>query len=195
MLDNHLLRVHFSCSRIATSQAAYDRFYDVIAIALQLCQIVLQDGILPHAGIHGRSYQLWCLGGQHGSGEHIVADAVSQFADDIGCTGSHYEEIASLGQRYMFHIEREVAVEGIDNALVVGECLERHGGNEVGGILGHDDMHFGMELDQHRSQIGALIGCYTACNTQYDGLSCKHLLFGDLTILPFYCSFSSPCFS
>ena len=147
----------------------------MIAIALQFCKVILKDRILPHASIHGGGYQLGRLGCQHGGGEHIVAYAVGKFSYYVSCTGSNHEEIASFGKRYVFYIEREVTIERIYNALVVSECLERHWGNEVSGILSHNDMHIGMELDQHRSQISTLVGSNTACYTQYYGLSCKHL--------------------
>ena len=175
MLYNHLFGVHLTCACIATSQSTYDRIDDMIAVALQLGKIVLQDRVLPHAGIHGGRNQFGCAGGQHGGGKHVVADAVSQFADDICCTGSHNKQIAALGQRYVFNIEREVAVEGIHDALIVGKRFERHGRNKLGGVLRHNHMHIGMQLNEHRSQIGALVGSNTARNAQYDGLSRQHI--------------------
>ena len=65
----------------------------------------------------------------------------------------------------MFHIEVKVAVEGIDNALVVRESLEGHRGDEVGGVLRHDDVNVGIEFHQHRGQIGNLIGSDASRNT------------------------------
>ena len=75
----------------------------------------------------------------------------------------------------MFDIEREVAVEGVDDALVVRQRFKRHRGDEVCGVVGHDDMHIGIQLHQHRGQVGTLIGSNASRNAQYDGLSCKHL--------------------
>ena len=89
---------------------------------------------------------------------------MSQFADDISCTGSHHKQVATLGQRHMLDIEREVTIKGINDALIVGKCLERHRCDELGGVLSHNHMHIGMQLDEHRGQIGALVGSNTARN-------------------------------
>ena len=204
MLHDYLFRLHLARTRIATSQSAYDRIDDMIAISLKFGKIILQDRVLPHAGIHGGRNQLGCAGGQHGGGEHVVADAVSQFANNVCCTGSHNKQIAALGQRYMFYVEREVTVEGINNALVVGKRFERHGRNKLGGVLRHNHMHIGMQLNEHRSQIGALVGSNTARNAQYDGLSRQHITLFTLhyslftlhySLFTLHCSTSRPCFS
>ena len=121
-------------------------------------KIILKDSVLPHTGVHGRSEEHWGLRGHDGSGEHIVADAASHLTDDIGSTGGNHKEVASLGQRDMLDIETEVAIEGVDDALVVRQSLEGHRGDELRGVLRHDDMHIGIELYQHRCQIGNLIG-------------------------------------
>ena len=41
-------------TRIATGQTTLDGLDDMIAVVLQLLQVVLQDGILPHACVHSR---------------------------------------------------------------------------------------------------------------------------------------------
>ena len=74
----------------------------------------------------------------------------------------------------MFHIKVEVAVEGIDDALVVREGLEGHRGDKVGGVLRHDDVNVGIEFHQHRGQIGNFIGSDASRDTQNDGFSCQH---------------------
>ena len=177
MLNNNLLGVHLARTRIATSQSAYNRVDDMIAVALKFNKIVLQDRVLPHTCIHGWRDKLWSACGQHGGGEHIVADAVSKFADNISCTGSHNKQVATLGQRHMFYIERKVAVEGINDALIVGKCLERHRSDELSGVLRHYHMHIGMQLNEHRGQIGALVGSNTARNAQHNRFSCQHNFF------------------
>ena len=160
----------------------------MISISLKFSKIVLQDRILPHTSIHGWRNQFGRASGQHGCGKHIVADAMSQFSNYICCTGSHNKQVAALGQRHMLDVERKIAVEGINDALIVGKCLERHRRDELGGVLRHNHMHIGMQFNEHRSQIGALVSSNTARNAQYDGLSRQH-------IFAFYCSFSRPCFS
>ena len=87
-------------------------------------------------------------------------------------TGGNQEKLTFLGQRHMLHIEVEVTVEGIDDALVVGECLEGHRGDEVGGVLRHDDVNVGIQLHQHRGQIGNLVGSNATRDSQNDGFSC-----------------------
>ena len=84
---------------------------------------------------------------------------------DVGRTGCHEEEVALLRQRHVFHVEVEVTVEGIDDALVVREGLEGHRGDEVRGVLRHDDVNVGVEFHQHRGQIGDLIGSDAARHT------------------------------
>ena len=110
--------------------------------------------------------------GHDGSVEHIVADTVCHLTDNIGSTGGNQEKLTLLGQRHVFHIEVEIAVEGIDDALVVGECLEGHRGDKVGGVLRHDDVNVGIQLHQHRGQIGDLIGSDASRDSQNDGFSC-----------------------
>ena len=144
----------------------------MIAIVLQLLQVVLQDGILPHASVHSRREEHWGFRGHDGSVEHIVADTVCHLTDNIGSTGGNQEKLTLLGQRHVFHIEVEIAVEGIDDALVVGECLEGHRGDKVGGVLRHDDVNVGIQLHQHRGQIGDLIGSDASRDSQNDGFSC-----------------------
>jgi hypothetical protein len=49
-------------------------------------------------------------------------------------------------------------------------------------------MHIGMQLNEHRGQIGALVGSNPARNAQYNRFSCQHGvigLFDYFTIFPF----------
>ena len=174
MLQQRLLRRHLTTARIATGQTPHNGLNHVIAIVLQFLQVILQHRILPHARIHCRREEHRRLRRHDGRREHVVADAISHLANHVGCTRSHQEEVSPLGQRHVLHVEVEVTVKGIHDALVVRQRLKRHRRDEVRCILRHDHMHVSIQLHQHRCQIGNLIGGDTARHTQNDGLSCQH---------------------
>ncbi len=58
----------------------------------------------------------------------------------------------------MLDIERKIAVEGSNDALIVVKWLSRHRSDELSGVRRHNHMHVGMQLNEHRGQIGALVG-------------------------------------
>ena len=137
----------------------------------QLGNIVLKDGILPHASVHGWRYDNRRLCREKCCRQHIVTYPSRQLPYDI-CRGRGDEDnIGELGQRDMFHAEVKVAVECVDDALMACQCLECHRRDEVACVVCHDDMHVGMELDKHGGEIGNLIGRNAACDAEKDGLS------------------------
>ena len=130
----------------------------MIAIVLQFLQIILQNRVFPHTCVHSWSKEHRSLRGHNGRGEHIITDATCHLTNHIGSTWCHHKEVTSFSQRYMFHVEIEVAIEGIDDTLIVRQGLKGHRGDELRGVLCHDHMHICIQLHQHRCQIGNLIG-------------------------------------
>ena len=89
MLQQRLLGRHLTAARIATGQTPDDGFDDMIAVVLELLQVVLQDGILPHTCIHGWREEHRGFRSHNRRGKHVIADTGSHLADDVGRTGSH----------------------------------------------------------------------------------------------------------
>ena len=194
VLKQQTLSRHLSATGIATSQASAIRLHETIAILLQLCDIILQDRILPHAGIHGRRYYHRSLCCKDSRCEHIVANAISHLANDVGCGRSNQKHVGLLCQRHMLHLELEVAVEGIYQAFVASKGFECCWSNKVASILCHYHMHLRLLLHEHRCQICYLVCSYASRNSKNYGLSFKHngiILILDRTTN--HASHSLPC--
>ena len=71
----------------------------------------------------------------------------------------------------MFHIILKIPVKCIDNAFVVGQCLEGNRVNKVRRILCHQYMHIAVKLCEHTGEIGNLVCGNAAGYSEYDCLS------------------------
>ena len=71
----------------------------------------------------------------------------------------------------MRHIVLEVAVEGIDDAAAVGQRLKHQGGDELGGVLGHQYMDVGAQFDERVRHVGHFVGGDAPADTEDDGFA------------------------
>ena len=174
ILEQSLRLGHFSGTGVAAGEIPVGRLDDLIAKALELVEIILNDGVFEHLGIHGRGDDLVAFAGHDGGGEHIVGQAVGDLADDIGRGRGHQDHVGALGQGHMLHGVLEIPVEGVHQALVGGEGLEGDGVDEIGGVLGHQHLDIGVELLEHGCQRSDLIGGDGAGDGQNDGFIFQH---------------------
>ena len=147
----------------------------------QRSEVVLRDGVFQHPGVHGRADQLGAPGRKHHGGEHIIGNAVGHFGNDVGRGRCHQNDIRLFGQRDMGDLELEIAVEGIHHALVAGQRFKDERGDEMGGVLGHNDLHVRPQLFECAGHICHFIGGNAAGNAQKDAFALqihpKNLLF------------------
>ena len=174
VLQQGLRLRHLARTGVAAGEVAMGGLDDLIAKSLELGEVVLNDGVLEHLGIHGGGDDLVATACHHRGGQHIVRQAVCDLADDIGGGGGDQNHICPLGQGHMLDAVLEIPVEGIHQALVAGEGLKGDGVDEIGGVLGHQHLHIRMELFQHGRQRGDLVSGNGAGDGQNDGLVFQH---------------------
>ena len=172
VLEENRLLWHSAVTGITVGQHTPVRCDDFVAKSLQLCEVVLYDGVVVHIVIHGRGDDLFTGASHHRGGQHIIRNAVGDFSDHIGRSGGDHDHISPLGEGDMFHAVLEVPVKGVDQTLVAGERFEGNGIDELGGILGHQYLDITVELFQHPRQIGDLVCRDTSANGQNNGFSC-----------------------
>ena len=174
ILQKGLRLRHLACAGVAAGEVAVGGLDDLIAEPLELGEVVLDDGVFKHLGIHGGGDDLVALAGHDRGGQHIVRQTVCDLADDIGGGRSHQHHIGPLGQSHMLHRILEIPVEGVHQTLVARQGLKGDGIDEIGGIPGHEHLHIRMKLFQHGGQICDLIGGDGAGDCQNDGLVFQH---------------------
>ena len=141
------------------------------AVAAEGVQVVLGDGILEHLGVHGRGDELGTGAGQHSGGEHVVGQAVGQFGAHVGGGRGDDDQICPVSQGDVLHLVGEVPVEGVHHAPVSCELLKGEGGDKLGGVGGHNNLHGGVLLHQRRGQCRRLIGGDAPGHAQQNGFA------------------------
>ena len=166
MPHQNVLRGHFSIPDIPTGkQSLFGRNHRK-AIALQLFQIILQNGVMIHIGIHGRRND-FLTGARHSRcRQHIIRNAVCQLANHICGSRRNQKHIRLFRDGNMCHMELEIAVEGIYHTFIAGQCFKGNRRNKLAGIFRHDHMHIRMQLHEHACHICHFIRSNAACYTQ-----------------------------
>ena len=166
MPHQNVLRGHFSIPDIPTGkQSLFGRNHRK-AIALQLFQIILQNGVMIHIGIHGRRND-FLTGARHSRcRQHIIRNAVCQLANHICGSRRNQKHIRLFRDGNMCHMELEIAVEGIYHTFIASQCFKGNRRNKLAGIFRHDHMHIRMQLHEHACHICHFIRSNTACYTQ-----------------------------
>ncbi len=75
---------HFATACIATGKIACGGCEDFHSETAAFFQIVPDDRIAVHPGIHGGRYDFRTFAGEKSSRQHIVSDASRDLADDVG---------------------------------------------------------------------------------------------------------------
>ena len=174
MLQQQLRLGQLACPHCAAGQPSAGRVDDLPAVSAQKVQIVLGHLIFVHIGVHGRGDELGAAAGQHRGGQHIVRNAVGQFGAHIGGGRGDDDQVGPVGHGDVLHLMDEVAVKGVGQALVARQLLKGERSDELGGVLGHDDLHMGVLLDQRGGKIGSLVRGDAAGDAQQDGFSLQH---------------------
>ena len=65
----------------------------------------------------------------------------ASLASTLAVAGGDEHQVGPVGQGHVLHLEGVVAVEGVHRHPVAGELLEGNGGEELGGVAGHDHLH------------------------------------------------------
>ena len=112
--------------------------------------------------------------GQNGGGQHVIGQTVGQLGGHIGGGGGDHHQIGTLSQCDMLHLMDKVAVKGVHYDLIARELLKGQRGHKFGGVLGHDHLHIGVELDQSGSQGSGLIRGDAAAYADNNVLSSEH---------------------
>ena len=198
---------HLSAAHRLAGQQAAGGGDDLKAIPFQGGDVVLGDGVFQHGRVHGRGDQLLALGRQDHGGQHVVRDAVGELGDDVRRGRGDENEVRCLRQGDVGDIVLEIPGEGIHHAPVVGQGLKGQGGDELGGVLGHDDVDLRPGLPQGAGHVGNFIGGNAPGDAQQHALSFQVFHFCSSCIrspYPNFCcgkgvphsmSFSRPCFS
>ncbi len=161
---------HFSGTDVTAGEISAGGLDHLIAEALQLLQVVLDDGIEEHLGVHGGGDDLMAGAGHDSGGQHVVGQTVGNLADDVGGGRGDEHHICPFSKGNVLDAVLEVSVEGIHQALVAGEGLEGDGIDKIGGVGGHQHLHICVELLQHGGKGSDFIVCNGAGVGQDDGL-------------------------
>ena len=166
---------HATSAGIAAGQHTAGGAYRPDTASQQGLQILLRGLCRPHAGIHGRCQQNGGLGGQQRGGEHIIRNAMGQFGHQVGGGRSNQKHIRFLCQRDMLHIPAFHPGEGIHTDRAVAQGFKGKRRNQLGGVLGHDHIHFRMELAQAGYHLAGLIRRNAAGNAQHHMFAGEHI--------------------
>src|SRR5699024_675528 len=165
------------------------------AIVLQCLQIILNNGILEHLGVHSRRKDYFAAAGHHCGGQHVIGNAMGDLPDYIGRSRSHHNHICFFCQCHMFHIVLNVPVESIDQALISRQSLKSNGINEVLCVFCHQHMYVCMKLFQGAGKGSDLVCGNASCHCQHNCFTFQH----NFTPFPFFvncpfgaCSVSVP---
>ena len=130
----------------------------MIAEFLQLGHIVLSNGIEIHVGIHGRCDEDRCRRSHDRRRQHVVGNAVGDFANDVGRRRCDDEDVGPAGQGDVFYVEfRHIVEHGYGNGIA-GNFPHRQGRDQFRRMVGHDAFDFGpplAELAGNRSLLEA----------------------------------------
>ena len=99
---------------------------------------------------------------------------MGQLGAHVGGGGGHQHQVGAAGQGDVLHLVGEVPVKGVHHAPVAGELFKGERSDELGGVLGQNDLHAAVLLYQGGGQIGRLIGGDAPRDPQQDGFSLQH---------------------
>ena len=150
---------HFTVSFVAARQQSCGGLHNLKPILLQDFDIVLDNSVLVHTGIHGRSSDFRACAGKDGSGEHIIRQAMRHLADDICRSRGYQHGVRKLCQCYVLHLKFEIPVKSIHQAFMVCQRLKGNRVDKICGILRHNHMHVTILLYQQSGEHGNLIRC------------------------------------
>ena len=140
---------HLARAYITASQIPAVRLDHRVPEASQFCKIILHNGVQEHIRVHRRRNQNRAAARHHGRRQHVVRNAVRNFADDIRARGGNEHNVRALCQRNVLHAVLEIAVERIDEALVARQSLKCNGVDKIRGVLRHQHRNIRVLLFQH----------------------------------------------
>ena len=82
---------------VAPGQPALARRHHVHPAPAQGGQVLLDGGVLPHLGVHGRAHHHRRPGGEHGGGEQPVGDPGGVAAEEAGRGRGHHDQVGASG--------------------------------------------------------------------------------------------------
>lgn len=150
------------------------RFDKFIAEGSQFFHIRLHDGIIVHVCIHGRYEEDFRLRRHDGGREHIVSDAVCDFADDVGGRWCYDEKIGKFRKGDVFDIPFADIGEHIDGDIIAGQFTEGDRCHELGGICRHDAVDVGSFLPELAHETGCFESGDPAADSYDNVLVFKH---------------------
>ena len=140
-------------------------------------QIILNDWIFVHVGIHRRSNDLFTFACHDSCCQHVIRNAAYNLSNNIRRRRSDQHHIRLFCQRDMLYTILKIAVKCINQTFGTCQCLKCDRINKIGRILRHQYVYLRMHLHKHTCQICDLICCNTPCHTEYHRFSLKHLSF------------------
>ena len=155
MHDGFKCRESAFAGGIAGEMTAF-RFDKFIAEGSQLFHIRLHDGVFVHVCIHGRYEEDFRLRRHDGGREHIVSDAVCDFADDVGGRRCYDEKVSELGKGDVFDIPFADIREHIDSDIIAGQFAEGDRCHELGGVCRHD----AVDISPFLAELAHETGCF-----------------------------------
>ena len=171
ILEQHAFLRHPAVPGIAVCQHPRIGGHDLIAVARELFEVILHDGVVVHIMVHGRSHDFFAGTGHDRGGKHIVRNAVCELADHVGGRRGDHHHVRLLCKGDVLHAVLEVPVKCVDEALVRGQRLEGDGVNEIRGVSGHHHLYVAAELFEHPGKICDFIGGDAAGNGKHRGFS------------------------
>ena len=96
---------------------------------------------------------------------------MGHFGADVGRGRGNQNQIGPVGQGDVLHLMGEIPVEGVDDGAAACQLLKGQRGDKLRGVLGHNDLHRRVLLDQGRAEGRGLIGGNAAGDAQKDGFS------------------------
>ena len=127
-------RSHVPAGKVATIGTD-----DRVTACLESSDVRTRDLVVPHAGVHGRRDDERHLGGKCRGGEQIIGNTLGNLGDDVCRGGGDEKEVRLLGERDVVDGVSRL-VEELDRDLVSRKRAKSGGANELGGMLGHDDL-------------------------------------------------------
>ena len=161
---------HAAGAFVATCEGAFCGAKESAAVCFELADVALGGGMLPHFAIHGGRDKdgSGARQGEIGGGKGIRCEAMGEAAEDIGSGRGHEEEIRLVGEFDMTRFPGLFFVFQRDEDCVAGKCLEREGGDELGGGAGHHRMDAVAGLGEARGEFCGLVGGDGAGDTEDD---------------------------
>jgi hypothetical protein len=145
---------------------------DVDAARAEDPQVVLDGGVLPHLGVHGRAHQHRRPGGEEHVGEQVVADPRRVDAEEARGGWRHEHQVGGLS---------EVGVgDGVGLVPQRGprplgrERVEGRAADEPQGALGEHGHHVGAGVDEPTAHVHRLVGGDAPRHAENDALALEH---------------------